>query len=133
MINTLCDFTNGCSHKATRWGLLSMDDLSTPRVASCEYHSYRWSALWGTWPMDSVDVDADHAEAMEEHVWHSTERSVSVMVGDVVVTVVPALNVFRVVVGGTEIGRLRPVTWLRNQDQAHLLIRAMLADCGVLV
>lgn len=64
MINTLCDFTHGCTTPATRWGLLAVREGVTARVATCEYHSYRWSCLWGSWPMESVDVDAAHAEAL---------------------------------------------------------------------
>jgi len=66
MTNTLCDFTGGCTASATRWGLLAVPGHTTTHVATCEYHSCRWSALWGTWPMDSVDVDDAHAEALAD-------------------------------------------------------------------
>ena len=59
-----CDFTHGCTSDATRWGLLAVSNGVTAYVATCEYHSYRWNDLWGSWPLDVVDVDAAHAEAL---------------------------------------------------------------------
>lgn len=64
MINTLCDFTGGCATRATRWGLLAVSEGVTAHVATCELHSYRWSSLWGSWPLDSVDVDKAHTDAL---------------------------------------------------------------------
>lgn len=58
-----CD-QSACTDDATRWGLLAMSGYTSTHVAVCEYHSYRWNDLWGTWPMSAVDVDAAHVEAM---------------------------------------------------------------------
>lgn len=76
MINTLCDFTDGCTTRATRWGLLAVSKGVTARVATCELHSHRWLSLWGSWPMDSVDVDKAHAEA---HMIESAHEDALVM------------------------------------------------------
>lgn len=125
-----CD-QSACTNDATRWGLLAVDRGVVAHVATCEYHSYRWNSLWGTWPMDSVDVDAAHVEAMEDHAMYATKHTVTIMVGDVPVSIVPALYVFDVVCGGVVIGHLAPVTWLRDLQGAKWEITKMLAACGV--
>jgi hypothetical protein len=57
-----CEFPEVCLEEATRVGLLQVANPSydipgdtgiQKNVLVCEYHSFRWSALWGSWIIDN--------------------------------------------------------------------------------
>ena len=56
-VSDTCEFPE-CRAEATRRGLLQVANPSAEhpegvqkRVSVCEHHSFRWSALWGSWPL----------------------------------------------------------------------------------